>query len=242
MSGENLVVVWFSFERDSLTVVESVRAVRAVLPDAALCVVEDAAAPLLAVQRDLLEAGGVEVRGSAFRRGGNLNGAECISGMLAEMEAACERYDRAGAVKVDSDTVILRTEWLDNGARYRGFEGLGGFVVGACYYLEVELLGELLEDCARFSPSPSAEEDYEIWHRASRLIGHIHARNGVVPLVRNEVVGYNWGSDSTAEDYVTNHYFQAVSVGQPGGCTGARCDRIEAEALLMARMITARHG
>lgn len=132
----------FSFRRDA----GKVEALLPVLSQDGydVVVVDDDANPFPedhAVFGAMMEHGAAYMR-SSFRRNGNLNGKECVVGMLEIMDAHSEGFD--WIVKLDSDTVPLRrlASFLDC---QRTFEAVGnvtcagngeGFIMcGACYAL-----------------------------------------------------------------------------------------------------------
>jgi len=80
-------------------------------------VIEDAAAPLSREDREALAAVGARVFFSRFHRGGNLTGAENLTGQLqflelAGMVAGADGTPADWLLKVDSDTVVQRLDWL----------------------------------------------------------------------------------------------------------------------------------
>lgn len=109
-----LSFVWFVWGPDAACLMQSVRAVRTVAPEAALRIRFDPDHPLPGEAiGELLEMGVGDIRASHAPHGGNLNGAAHFTQQMMEMEeAAAHGGDEAVVVKMDADVIVRRLDWL----------------------------------------------------------------------------------------------------------------------------------
>lgn len=80
-----------------------------------------------------------------FARRGNLNGAECVRGMLMTMGELYERYHYDRLVKIDADTACLMTDWTGIG-QFVGYHSSNGYYCsGCCYSLTINAIWRMLD-------------------------------------------------------------------------------------------------
>lgn len=130
-------------------------------------VCQDGAEPLPPQVLGWLESEGIEIRSTAFPRRGNLNGTDCAAGICLELAEACIRHQASHALKLDDDTVIVRTNrfrvpgdtavglsWPDRGA-----EAGSGMAYALPGYAAAHAAKELQE----LPLDPKAPEDLTVW-------------------------------------------------------------------------------
>lgn len=107
----DLAGCWFSFKGDQACLAESVRAFRGVYgQDVPICVFDDRDNPMDA---DFVATLGLSLYVlTPWERRGNLNGRDCVLGILACLELAGEATGARWIAKTDCDTIIFRP-WAD---------------------------------------------------------------------------------------------------------------------------------
>ena len=138
-----MLTVWFSFGPDGPALIESVAAFRETVgSEAQVVVFDDASNPLTdecfdAVWPDLY-------RRTDFPRGGNLRGWSCVFGVLDCLVEACEYFDAPGCLKVDCDTLVLGTDWIEQRAPICGFmQGRSAYLGGMAYWMRRDAIEEV---------------------------------------------------------------------------------------------------
>lgn len=214
----------FTYAGDEDEAIACVKCAAAALPEAAITVVDDGAAPVSEHARKELLAIGVHYRQSSFPRNGNLRGPECVRGIISTL--ADKAADNDVVVKIDSDTAILSGDWV------RSMQGSGlalrassyvapqqptePYAYGLCYALSgraARLAAELLE----YSPIPPlAPEDLTIFRAVEETSGaeQIQLYESWTPHNREgKWTAWNWLSIAvTPEKYAG---FHIVTFGNP---------------------------
>ena len=171
----NIAAVWFAYGPDQNLLMESVRAFRRTLPKAKLTVCDDGFCAQPRLVREKLEAEGITYRKTFYPRGGNLLGPENLKGQVAEMVRAGEGADVL--VKIDCDTLLLRSDWVEaladepEALLAGSYKGLHNYPMGHCYAVRASILPELLKDVETYPGWAACFEDYEIGTRLHRLAG-----------------------------------------------------------------------
>ena len=171
----NIAAVWFAYGPDQNLLMESVRAFRRTLPKAKLTVCDDGFCALPRLVRAKLEADGITYRKTFYPRGGNLLGPENLKGQVSEMARAAEGADVL--VKIDCDTLLLRSDWVEaladepEALLAGSYKGLHNYPMGHCYAVRASILPELLKDVETYPGWAACFEDYEIGTRLHRLAG-----------------------------------------------------------------------
>lgn len=189
-------IVIFTFSGDAEALLVNVPFLRARYPHAKVSVIDDAASPLSGKTVRLLKSYDCFYRQSSFARRGNLNGFECVIGILEELQGAARRDGTTRVVKLDTDTFIVDPTELLEGT-VAGFESLSyNLFSGTAYAIETGALPALLEHVKSrvgsfFNPN-RLPEDQTIASTALRLFG---------PNVR--VIA--WGEHKLAAYDLTHH-------------------------------------
>lgn len=131
----NVALVYFTYERDAELLGMSLQALPQLRSregdEVSVFVFDDANAPLAVVPE------GVVYEQTSFDRKGNLNGLECIDGMLALYESVFERTGAEWIVKLDCDTYLNDLDWLRGmdaaTVAQAGCRHVNDFCSGACY-------------------------------------------------------------------------------------------------------------
>ena len=99
---------------------------------------------------------------SFFNRNGNLNGSECVDGMLFSMLEAAKKTNADVVIKIDSDIIINNMDWVKD---FNPLESHIGFqiqnqshVSGCCYSLPTSALVPMLKSLRNESKSPNIPE------------------------------------------------------------------------------------
>jgi hypothetical protein len=93
---------------------------------------------------------GIHRHVTTFERKGNLNGVPAVTGILSTLYSLAQQHRCQVAVKVDSDTILTRLQWLEPAhhtpaAGYIGLEGEAPLsATGIAYALRADYLAHLL--------------------------------------------------------------------------------------------------
>ena len=139
-----MIGIWFTFGPDTECLIESVNAFRRVFSDAVICISDDAKKPLSQETIDHIKPD--EYFPRAWNSKGNLNGWDTVKGILELQKTMHDLYpDHAGAIKIDSDTMILDDKWIDPKAPICGFSaGNQCLFSGMARYLRRDVPGQIL--------------------------------------------------------------------------------------------------
>lgn len=153
--------------------------------DISFVIIDDGNRPCDEVTLEKWKNWGCEYRTSSFRRNGNLNGQECITGILSEFKKSIKRKKDV-IVKMDSDTLLLNTDWLENfiadkEALVTASDDRGCFY-GMCYAMKPDMVDALAEMFQRCPVSERAQEDIYMGHRARLLAKFLSGDKGFMPL------------------------------------------------------------
>lgn len=209
----------FTYAGDAQEAVACVRCARTALPGALVTVADDSAFPVPEEVRRAFLAYGARYKRTDFPRNGNLNGPECVRGIISTL--AGDAADDDIIVKFDSDTALLSGEWVRNmhgvgldwyacGCGARRFFGL-------CYAMSgktARLAGEALEHATLPENAP---EDLTIGRTVIDLCG-MERGHFAAPWTPMNRAGrwswWNWDSSTTdPEDYARS--YDVVNVGNP---------------------------
>lgn len=172
-----MTVIWFSYERDHLPLIQSLKAAAQALPGAAFVVVDDDLWPMSQESRQQVADHGARLLTSSLARGCNLRGDEWIVEQLRLMEQAAREDGSKTILKLDPDTLLLRPYWL-NPILKGEVSALGWWTgqpvirhwFGCAYALDVELLSPIAQDIARYCLWHQAPEDLAISLTARRIL------------------------------------------------------------------------
>ncbi len=147
-----LVVSLFSFSRDSLALKQAIlriREIEASRPTRPIIVTvfDDALSPTSDSDIEWLfsQPGINEYVKTSFNRNRNLNGIDCIIGMLRCQSLIVWQYGAIGSVKLDCDTILNSLDWAYTNHYAIGFETAPLRMIGPAYFLNSEALRYLLD-------------------------------------------------------------------------------------------------
>ena len=115
---------------------------------------------------------------TGYRRGYMILGGENLVGQCEAFVDAAEATNADILVKVDSDTLIFKTDWISEFAKNPDAMIAGAFdfgynnhtsVFGLCYAIKREMLRPLLADVRKYPAHHKAWEDHEVSSRIFRL-------------------------------------------------------------------------
>lgn len=187
---------WFSYSGDQDILPLSIMAFSQHRPDARLVVVDDGLNPCSEATCKKCESMGVEWRVSTWKRDGNLNGTDCILGILTEMQKSVNKGAKT-CLKIDCDTLVLRSPWLADFEGMIGADDRGG-VYGCCYALRDYSVTSL---CHSFSTTPARQEEPEDMIVALRYIALFGDTMIRLPLKKQEIDKYGNGPNGIVIPY-----------------------------------------
>lgn len=115
-------------------------------PDARIFLFDDGAAPL--AKKDIPRGSDIFYKKTYFCRNGNLNGLECVRGMLSCMQ---DIPGKDPVIKIDSDTLLMSTAEIKRSLFERrmlagGFQCAVPFAwSGVCYWVTRRFIGDALD-------------------------------------------------------------------------------------------------
>lgn len=175
-------LVFFTYKGDAQLLATALRAVPQLTRggnEVACYVVDDAAAPL---GRESLPKW-VHYMRTEFNRGGNLNGLECIAGMVGVYDAVMARGAYDWLIKADCDTYINGLEWL-RGVDPEVFSFVGTVHVndhasGACYAMSargVATVKHALEEAKWRGAAERGHCEDKVLYNICKVIGNVLGR------------------------------------------------------------------
>lgn len=218
----------FTYGGDADEAIACVRCAKAAIPESVITVVDDEAVPAPPEARRALVAYGARYRQSIFERNGNLNGPECVRGIISTL--ARDAADDDIVVKIDSDTALLNGAWIRDmagsgihwcasGADSRQFYGL-------CYAMTGLAAKRAAAVLMQAELPPNAPEDLTIGRTVIDLFG-VGKGKIIPPWTPQNRAGrwsaWNWFSVAvTPEKYAG---FDVVTVGSPRPPHISKADR-----------------
>lgn len=221
--------VWFTWWNDAGVLMRSVQSVLDMYPKANIVVCDDVSngRTLHPAVVSILQKMGAILVPTAWPRNGNLRGWKCAKEVAAVLKWAQEVTGADVVVKIDSDVILIDTQWIDEfaasdraivaGMRSR----CGRAFCGATYALKKEGLAALSESFEKDMESPyDTEEDFEMASRLYRYCGGTNERMmlvpfsfaGVHPSFPDARAGmYCWAQDSEQwRAYIVSNWQQVV--------------------------------
>lgn len=238
----NAVFHQFTFGPDGPCTLESVSRIRKLWPLAPVYIWEDGGNRLAPEAADLLrDRYRCSVRPTMFPRGGNLNGKDCIGGMLS-----CYRFslgahqDATHVIKVDADTFVCRPGATEQAVRDDVFAAAWAFngrgFSGVIEVLSRDLVTRMdpLEDVP--GAPPSAPEDLMFGSHAFHLAGDREVRTWPYHADGGFCASYQYSAARIPlEEYVRR--FEVITFGSRSKMDGVTsdCDKRMTAAVWMAR-------
>lgn len=165
--------LWFTYGLDSHPLIESVNAFRKTFPLGKVCISDD---PKNSISQTIRADISPDIYAKRnWNSGGNLNGWPSVRGILEFQIEAQNRFpDSLGAIKIDSDTLVLGNNWLDPGKALIGLDcGSERLFSGMCRYLRKDVPNTILDylDSRTNWSTASVPEDITIGGLTTLLFG-----------------------------------------------------------------------
>lgn len=189
-----VAIVFFSYRDDAVLLGYALQAVRRLRErgyEVDAFVRDDAAAPLVEVPA------GCDYKLTSFKRCRNLNGCECVAGMLSEYAAIVDGGGYDWVVKADCDTYINDLEWLrvGDGVIHVGTSHVDGYCSGSCYALSrdgvARLVDYMADEVVRKRVQRAWCEDKAI-SRMSIICGQAMVKENSVNALREGYLYHDW--------------------------------------------------
>jgi hypothetical protein len=227
--------VWFTYRDDGLALAESVRAFRRTFPGAPVCLLDEEKNPLIPEHLAALAPDYYGTRSSW----GNLNGWPACEFILETQEMLCTQFALDGIIKLDSDTLLLTSRWLDPAVPFIGVSiGQQLYASGLMRYQRAGVSWDLLQAMKnRFRvASYPAPEDQTI--SAEALAAHgpacrILPWNGTAAFLAGT---WQWEGLPLRQDPGD---YDVITFPRCRLKDGKPCDKQEAQALAMASVLAA---
>jgi len=143
---------------------------------------------------------GCEVVVTDFPRNGNLNGKECVEGILRTLEEQ-SRPEDPWVLKVDSDALVTGVKWLEGreeeavGMFHPGHRGFFGF----CYGIRRTALPGMRERAAQLKDDPGMYEDVTMGELARPAHRYQNLTEGC------PMAAYGWKRQRTRDYWLTRY-------------------------------------
>lgn len=238
-------VYLFTYAGDQEEAKACVRCAAAALPEAVITVVDDGAAPIAERARTALVEAGARYHQTSWARNGNLNGPECVRGIISTL--AGEAEDDDVIVKIDSDTLLLSGDWIRDMQRNGLALHASGYQVpshpserlsyGPCYAISGRAARLAAEELELASLPPLAPEDLTICRTVQNHFPaeQIRLDEPWTPFYREgKWTAWNWFSIAvTPQKYAD---FWMVTFGNPRPANTPKSERARAmDALFRCR-------
>lgn len=191
-----IIIHIFTYSGDADVLPVCISATRRAFPGAPIHVIDDNASPLKPDQVALL--GDIHYTRSVWDRKRNLNGPECIRGILDTMHENVSRYGADYAVKIDADTLVLRSErhleWMQNSVGHFTQTTPEKFFGGMFYGIRYDILDICRQNAHAMQLPEKANEDNTIGCLANIAAhtGKWVVENGTDPNGEGRIGGYNY--------------------------------------------------
>lgn len=193
-----VALCFFCYKNDAELLDCALRAVprlRAAGDEVVVYLADDAAAPLESLPGWQVE--GVEYMRTGFERRGNLNGAECVRGMVEVYAGIMREGGYDWVIKADCDTVVNGLDWLRGcDADFVGTVHVNGHVSGSCYAISrrgVELLEAALATPRWYGAAERAWcEDKALYNICRCVGGRVEGREGGGNAIGGQLLYHDW--------------------------------------------------
>jgi hypothetical protein len=177
--------------------------------------------------------GAEQVVRTHFPRKGNLNGIDCMLGIIDTL-AGQVREDDEWVLKVDSDTVVHSMKWLEDMPDGKGLVGTGHdpakndgrTLYGCCYAVRPQAMEALRAQVIQTGSRPTRAEDLMMGN-AGEALGLLHR----YVLHRGGHMG-PWVAKLTVEEMMAN--YQVICVQRTGKHATSRQEVMEKMARIYA--------
>ena len=209
------------------------------IPYERILLADDGSNPLSPQRREALGKSGVAIMDTSFDRRRNLNGHECVKGILSVLREAAERFGADYILKIDPDTMLFSSE-LTGGLAGGSIGSIGGaagskpdrYFFGMCYVLGEDTIKKALEFAIRSTPESLSDlieknkklpEDYTISAICSLVSPATHR---TIPFTTGRGFHCSWPygkKDFSPVQTITS--FSAIHFGQWHLIPGATPDK-----------------
>ena len=154
--------------------------IRKVDPDCMIYLFDDGKAPLL--KKDVPKGKDVIYKKTYFQRNGNLNGLECVRGMLSCMR---DIPGKDPIVKIDADTLLMSIEEIKKSLEERkklagGYQCTIPFAwSGTCYWVTRKMINDALELLVKREFPERHGHSYPEDVTISSIASYLYGRNGI---------------------------------------------------------------
>jgi hypothetical protein len=232
-----MLFVCFTYGPDAPLLAMASRRIRSLDPSAIIVAIDDPDHPTPVD----LQAADVSYRLSSFSRGGNLNGLDCIAGMLSTMAELMAEHEADHVVKFDSDL------WANNLSAFLTSTDSGSYdylaterwhfaqPAGYIYRISRRLVDRLAAEISArreaglFPPNNPYPEDQTIYALALQL----HASAALIPYTSGASTGL---TDCSPDNLASATTADVVHCGEPLP-DGSRASRLH----VLGRMATLAH-
>lgn len=176
----------FCYREDYKCLELCVGQIRRVDPDCTIYLFDDGKAPL--ARKDIPRGRDIIYKKTYFERNRNLNGLECIRGMLSCMR---DIPGREPIIKIDADTLLMSLEEIRKSLLERrklagGYQCAVPFAwSGVCYWVTRKFISDAL-DVLVTREFPTRNQDYPEDVTVSRLALYLYGRKGLMSLSSRE--------------------------------------------------------
>lgn len=175
---------------------------------------------------------------TTFFRSGNLNGRESVVGQLETMKSISEDSD--WVLKVDSDTLVTRLNWLHNkthpliGVCILGVRNF----FGACYAIKSSTIDKFVEEAKVIDLKDLSAEDLIMFELGKKIGYFRYHYNEMGPVF----AGWHWNNTLGEQEYLKRFEIIVVSPPEEHGKTelGRRLVKKQMEKLYVKRFFSIR--
>lgn len=191
-----ILLHFFTYAGDADILPVSIAAARHAFPGAPVHVIDDSGAPMQPHQVAAL--GDIHYSRSDWERKYNLNGPECVRGILQTMNDNAKRYSADYVIKIDPDTLVLRSErhlgWIRENVGHFTQTTPEKFFGGMFYGIRKDILDICCQNAMAMTLPEGANEDNTIGCLANIAshTGKWVVENGTDPSGEGRIGGYNF--------------------------------------------------
>lgn len=164
---------WFTYGGDSDVLPWSIKSFKSLFPEAKIVIIDDNNCPSPEKTKTECEKLKAEWRTSTYDRSRNLNGPDCILGILKEYKTSVDQGAEV-IFKIDPDTIVLNKGWFEEfQASHKTLAGGNsrGYMYGCCYAIRATTAINVLNYFLENPPKLGSPEDAIISYAHSIIEG-----------------------------------------------------------------------